>query len=227
MLNSLKEKSVELRYEGWSYNIISDRLGVSKSTLSHWLRDVPYKPNASVRKRIQEGPIISATRRHAKRMATVHAIKRSAEQEIDQLTKRDLWMLGLGLYIGEGSKIFENVRIVNSDANVILLAMRWFRESLHLDTKNFSARLHLYPDTPLKKAIAYWSKITSIPTSQFDKTYVDMRQDKSKRKRRSLPYGTLHITIRSRGDYERGSALHRRIIGWIEAIYKHNDAGIV
>ena len=41
-MRSLKWRAVDLRQKGWSYNVITARLGVSKSTLSHWLRTIPY-----------------------------------------------------------------------------------------------------------------------------------------------------------------------------------------
>lgn len=36
-----KQRARELRTQGWSYNDILREVGVSKSTLSLWLRDIP------------------------------------------------------------------------------------------------------------------------------------------------------------------------------------------
>jgi len=36
-----KQRARELRRQGWSYNDILKEVGVSKSTLSLWLRDIP------------------------------------------------------------------------------------------------------------------------------------------------------------------------------------------
>ena len=36
-----KQRALALRRQGWSYNDILKEVGVSKSTLSLWLRDVP------------------------------------------------------------------------------------------------------------------------------------------------------------------------------------------
>jgi len=48
----IKEKAIKLRKDGHSYNYIADLIGVSKSTLSCWLSDVPYTPNQETISRI-------------------------------------------------------------------------------------------------------------------------------------------------------------------------------
>jgi transposase len=47
-----KRQAVELRGKGMSYGLISEKLGISKSTLSNWLKDLPYTPNEQVLSRI-------------------------------------------------------------------------------------------------------------------------------------------------------------------------------
>ena len=215
---SLKEKAINYRKQGYSYNMISEKLGLAKSTLSDWLKEVPYKPNKEVLKRIQLAPAKSAEIVHNQKVATIARIKKAAKKELGKLTKRDLWLLGIGLYLGEGSKLYESVRIINSDPQIMKVAIKWFREVCGLDWENFSARAHVYPDNDIKTTINYWSKRTGIPKNQFQKTQIDRRKNKSGKKKRKLPYGTLHLQIKSCGKKEFGRSFHRRIIGWIEAI---------
>ncbi len=222
---ALKSRAIKLRERGWSYNVIEKRLEVSKSTLSIWLRDIPFKPNAAVRKRIREGPAKAAVTINAKRRASIRVAKKAGAKQVGDLTKRDLFMLGIALYIGEGTKAHEQVQVINADTNVIRLAMRWFREVCRIPEENFSAVLHTYPDNSESSSLKYWSGVTGIPKHRFGKTQTDYRKNKSDKKRRILPYGTVHIRIRSRGNPEFGVALHRRIMGMIEETYK--QAGIV
>lgn len=49
------KQAIQMRRRGWSYNIIADKIGVSKSTLSAWLRTIPYIPNKTVTKRMRLG----------------------------------------------------------------------------------------------------------------------------------------------------------------------------
>jgi len=216
-LLSLKEKAINYRKRGYSYNMISEKLGLSKSTLSNWLKEIPYKPSKEALRRIQLAPVKSAQLAHNRKVTNIIAIKELAKKELGRLTKRDLWLLGIGLYLGEGSKLYERIRVINSDPGIIKLAIKWFREICGLKNENLSIAIHAYPDNNIKDTINYWSKVTRIPKKQFEKTQVDRRINKSGKKKRKLPYGTAHLYIKSRGEKEFGRSLHRRIMGWIDA----------
>lgn len=67
--------------------------------------------------------------------------------------------------------------------------------------------------------MTFWSKTTKIPKSQFGKMKIDKRTEKSKKKKGKLPYGTLHLYVKSCGEKEFGRSLHRKIMGWIYAVF--------
>src|SRR3989338_2718813 len=114
-MKSLRQRARDLRRRGWSYNIIAQRLDLSKSTLSDWLREVPYTPNQEVIRRIRAGPAQAAVSKQRKRLGEILALKKDALRQIGKISERDLLFLGIGLYIGEGSKLYETTRIINSD----------------------------------------------------------------------------------------------------------------
>jgi hypothetical protein len=155
-----------------------------------------------------------------KRFEEIVTLKKEGLRTIGRVSHRDLLFLGIGLYMGEGSKLYEIIRVINSDPRIMKVVIKWFKKVCQVPTRSFAIRIHLYPDTSPKKALAYWSQVTGIPTMQFEKIQVDRRLDKSFKKRGRLPYGTAHLTIRSHGDSRFGVTLHRRIIGWIEAVYE-------
>lgn len=215
---SFKERAVNYRKQGYSYKMISEKLGLAKSTLSGWLREIPYTPNKEVVNRIGKARMKSAQFKHNQKMKNIKAMKKLAKKELGKMNKRDLWLLGIGLYLGEGSKLYENIEIINSDPKIIKLAIKWFREVCGLKNENFSPAIHIYPDNNLKKTIRYWTEITGIPKNQFGKTQIDRRTNKSGKKKRKLPYGTIKLRVKGCGKKEFGVSLHRRIIGWIEAV---------
>lgn len=49
----LKEKAVSLRKRGYSYSLIKKYVPVSKSTLTEWLKNIPYTENQEVVNRIR------------------------------------------------------------------------------------------------------------------------------------------------------------------------------
>lgn len=214
-MNKYRKEAEELRAKGYSYSIIQQRLGVSKSTLSNWFKDEPFTPNQEVLDRVQYGPIKSATKRHNKRVKEIETLKSEGMKEIGEVSGRDLWMLGIGLYIGEGSKTIESVRIINSDPLVIRLAIRWLCEVCGLQKDNITIAIHLYPDSDIEEALKYWQSITELPMSNFRKTQIDKRNNKSNTKKGTLPYGTAHLAVITNGDPSKGVRLYRKMNGWI------------
>lgn len=226
-MDSLKSKTIKLRKAGYSYSIIRDKTGVSKSTLSNWLNSIPFRPNQQVLNKIGKAKLKSGLFKHNQKLQEINEMRDLSSKELGEITKRDLWLLGIGLYLGEGGKAYEQVRFSNSNPEVIKIAIAWFKGVCNLENKNFVPYIHVYPDNNIKEALIYWSNITGIKKEQFGKIQIDRRTNKVAIKRKSLPHGTLHLQIRSGGNKEFGKRLHRRITGWIESSIEKINAGIV
>ena len=224
---NLKEKAREYRKNGYSYNMICQKLSLTKSTVANWTDNIPYTPNKEVIERIGQAKLKSALFKHKQRMTEIKEMTTLANVELGCVTLRDLWFLGIGLYLGEGAKSYECVRLINSDPQTIKIAVEWFKKTCHLKNKNFNPVVHAYPDNDIKKTINYWSKTMKIPKNQFGKTQIDKRKNKLEIKKHKLPYGTLHLYIKSCGNKEFGRKLHRRIMGWIKSATNQINAGVV
>lgn len=218
-----KKLAVERRRNGDSYAIIAKHLKLSKSTLSGWLKNIPYTPNEDTLLRIRNGPRKAAEVRHQKKLSSIEKVRNFAYSEIGILSKRDLWMFGIGLYLGEGAKSIESVRFVNSDPNVIKLCIVWLKNVCGVGVKNLTLAVHTYPDNNIASTLSYWSRLSGVPVSEFGKTQVDMRLNKSTHHKK-LPYGTVQLRVRAGTNEKLGVFLHRRITGWIEAIIQQVDA---
>jgi hypothetical protein len=219
-MNKLKERAEKLRAEGYSYAMIRDKLGVSLGTMSYWFKDKPFTPNQEVLDRIKGGTGAYGVQRHNKRVKEIAVLREEGIAELGPLSKRDLWLLGIGLYIGEGSKTTEMIRIVNSDPAVIQLAIRWLKDACGLDDENITISLHLYPDNDIEKSKDYWQKVTCLPRDNFRWVSIDRRDDKRRAAKGKLPFGTAHVTVRANGDPEKGVRLFRKINGWIAGALK-------
>jgi len=105
--DDLRDKARELRTEGLNYNQIAARLGVSKSSVSLWVRDHPIPQGLSlqeVRERAAEG-----SRQYWARERKVRAARRANERaaaaaEIGELSDREVVIAGAIAYWCEGSK---------------------------------------------------------------------------------------------------------------------------
>ncbi len=215
--NSIRGLALQLRKDGYTYTHIAKQTGLSKSTLSGWLTDVPYTPNKETVLSLGRARAASTERKAQIRQEELKDIKTKAVREVGELSDRDLFMFGLGLYMGEGAKTQDIVRIANSDPAVIKCMVAWF-EVLGVSREQFSARVYLYPDSDEKKSLQFWSETTSIPMGQFQKTYIDRRIDKKAKKNGKLPFGTFHLGVKALGRKEYGTLFSRRILALMEVV---------
>ncbi len=211
------EKALKLRKKGYSYSHISTETGLSKSTLSYHLRDVLFTPNKKTALKIGSARArASETKARQKRNSILEA-KKLAHRDIGHLTKRDILMLGLGVYIGEGSKTQDLIRVVNSDYRVINVFIRWLI-MFGFTKRNFAIRIHAYPDTNIRETTLFWTDKTGLTQEQFQKPCIDRRVNKDRKRSGKHQYGTAHVTVRSNGDKAFGVAFSRRISAWMEEV---------
>lgn len=223
-----KIKARMLRESGHSYNHISQAVNVSKSTLTLWLADIPYTPNSETIARIGSARAAAGKVKSKIKFESIALAKKEAERSLQSMTQRDLFMLGLGLYIGEGSKSGLMTRFANSDPAAINLMIHWFTKALGVPKKNLRLRIHLYPDCNEKLSLQYWSRMTGVPRTQFYRTSIDRRTNKRVDRAGKLPHGTAHLIVVSLGDKRWGVFLARKITAWsAKVLGVSNQAGVV
>ena len=111
MAKSLKKiEAVKLRQSGMSIKDISSKIDIARSTVSIWCSDVVLtnKQKEILHKKMidsgHKGRMMGAVANKNKKLDVLNSVKVVAKKEIGTLSKRDIKMLSLGLYWGEGSK---------------------------------------------------------------------------------------------------------------------------
>ncbi len=112
-----KNLAIQLCKKGYSYNLIKQHVNVSKSTLSKWLSDIPVMHNKTVKERKRQNNLNAIRYQKEKKKASIQKASELANNDIGTLNDRDLFMLGLGIYIGEGNKSVV-VGVTNSDPKI-------------------------------------------------------------------------------------------------------------
>jgi hypothetical protein len=214
---SAKEMAIKLREQGYPYSYISEKTGLAKSTLSYHLTNVVYEPNKATKRKLALVQLRSAETKHRQKQTKILKIRKVAEKEFDILSKRDLFVAGIALYAGEGSKTQNLVRLVNSDARIIRFFIKWLN-LLGVDNNHIMLRVHGYPDTNRLAAEAYWLKETSLKDTQLQKMCVDTRAGKDLKRKGVHGYGTAHITVRANGNPELGFTLARKITAYMDLL---------
>lgn len=213
----LQEKiiAVQLRKTGFSYSKIFKKVRVSKSTLSHWLRDIELtsKQKEKILKGREKSRYAGSKAQQIKRIKVTEEITTAGKKEFYSLIKNSLFLAGLCLYWAEGDKHKqERVKFTNSDEKMISLMMRWFREICGVPEEKFRVALHIHNLHIAKNIKRYWSEITGVPEKQFQKIYI--KQTTLRHRRNVLYNGTCAIVVHNK-------ALFRRIYGWKLGLISH------
>lgn len=214
----IKQKAIDLRKDGYSYNYIIKHVPVTKSTLSEWLHDIPFTPNKHTLETIGKARIASGLYHHKMRVKSLEKADELAKKRIFNMSDRDIFMLGLGVYIGEGCKTYNITKVSNSDPKIIKFSSRWFKTCFGIKTEQIKVRLHLYPDNDIDKCTEYWSKMIDVPKNQFYKPSIDRRKNKKNSNRKKLPYGTAHMIVNSLGNKKDGVSLNRYLLALINRV---------
>ena len=214
-----------LRGEGLSYDQIAKRLGVSKSSVSLWVRDLPRPPHLSPeesRKRSAEG-----VRRYWKReYAHRDELRAAVGRQIGELTDRETLIAGAIAYWCEGSKTKPwrtagaKVTFINSDPGLIRFFLH-FLDVAGIDRADLIFRVHIHESANVAGAEGFWAELTGAPEDQFRRTTLKHHNPKTVRKNTGEDYhGCLMIRVRRSGEF------YRRIEGWVSGILRSGDSNL-
>jgi len=199
-----KQKALSLRKKGMSYSQIKEKLDVSKSTLSGWLYNMPLS-DKRIRELRADNPIRIERYRNTMRTKKENRLKevyRKVSKDIGNFSKRDLFLAGLFLYWGEGTKAQNSlVALTNTNPAMIKFFIKWL-ELFNITKKDLKIKLHLYFDMNVKEMLDFWSKELKIPINQFHKSYIKKSNSKSISYKNGFGKGTCSVIFRDRNLWE-------------------------
>jgi hypothetical protein len=199
-----QEEARRLRAEGKTLLEIATTLNVAKSSVSVWVRDVPFTPS----------PRRTGGRRrrhpfHDAKVRQIHELNVIGRHIIGELSDEAFLAAGAALYAGEGAKRDREVCFANSDPAMIHFFCRWLRAVFDIDETRLRGRVYLHEGLDLDAAENFWSALTEIPRSQFKKAYravpdATIRRNKHKHGCAYVLYGSAEV--------------HRSIMGLVRAL---------
>jgi transcriptional regulator with XRE-family HTH domain len=177
------------REDGLSYKEISERTGLSKSTLSHWLRDIGLHPEHEARlaERLRANRAGLAARAwpvNRKRYTQAREDAYQGGVAVVSLLPNSSAVKELALamlYLGEGSKSGNRVQMASTDPSIL----RYFVEVLtvvyQIDPNRLSFRLNLIElARPLEQQLqSFWCQQMDCPPGQFLKAQFNRRSGAS------------------------------------------------
>lgn len=220
-----KTEAISLRKQGFSYSEILQKIPVAKSTLSLWLREVGLAKRV-VQKLTEKklaGALRGALAKKNKRIFLSQQIYEEAEKEVQRITQRELWLMGVILYWAEGSKEKEGdpssrVQFMNHDPFTIRLFLKWLNEICNIKNNEIGLDIyiHEYKRPQIDKVKEYWSQQTGFPKSKFIHVYYKKNNLNPRRKNIGDNYfGGLKVNV------YKSSILNRKIRGWFQGVCKN------
>ena len=213
--DDVRERAVAMRKDGLSYREIRDRLGVSKSTLSLWLRD--FELTEEEQDRLAEMKRLGRSRAgrtmQARRLARQAATREAAAAQIPEVAESELFVAGVVAYWAEGTKAKpwragERFCFINSDSEMITLMLRWL-ELIGVTRDRLILRVSIHESADVPAAEAYWRSVTGVESDQFRRASLKRHNPRTVRKNVGSDYhGCLVVNVR------RSTELSRQIAGW-------------
>jgi transcriptional regulator with XRE-family HTH domain len=219
--DDVRAKARELRAKGYTYVEIATELGVAKSSVSLWTRDMPRVGRISyqeIRQRNSAGVSAFWAAEAPRREARRRAVSEAAAAEIGSLTDREVRIAGAIAYWSEGAKnkpyrrYSNEVQFINSDPMMILLFLR-FLSVVGIGRERIYGRVAIHESADVAGAQRFWQHVTGLPADQFRRPTLKRHNPRTVRKNTGDDYhGCLVIRVR------KGSELYRQIEGWASAV---------
>lgn len=223
-----KELAIQLRQEkGLAINKIAKEVGVAKSSVSVWVRDIKLTEDQKIKLQKQNpifnrqisGSIIRKNQAKEKRLLY------QEHGKIDTLTSNTLHLKGCMLYWAEGAKCKNAVRFCNSDPDMMNLFIKFLRDCFYLSNEMFNIRIYCHTNNglTLNEIEDYWISLLQLDRSNLRKGNTNMKSTSSKGLRKNkLRYGICYLIVNSTEIVQRIFGAIKQYSG-IKDIYKWID----
>lgn len=216
----LRIKAREMRAKGESVKVIARILGVSKSTVSLWVRDIILtveqyeKLNNRKIKAGEKGRMMGAFVQKQRRLELIKQANKDGVAALKNFSKDQFFVSGIALYWAEGSKKSQEVSICNSDPVMIILMIKWLETFFDVSMDRLTAAVGINEIHKKREEVVkeYWSNVTGLPLAQFRKTSFKKAKVHKIYDNYDTHYGTLRIEVL------KPSKIYYRIMGLIEGL---------
>lgn len=120
--------------------------------------------------------------------------REEARKELKELRYNPLFIAGLMLYWGEGSKSpKDGVKLTNTDPEMMRLYVFFLTQACRIPVERIRANILLYPDLEERICRSYWAKSSGLPPENFTKSVTIQGRHKTRR----LNWGVCTVTVSS------------------------------
>jgi len=195
-----REKARALRREGKSVGEIQVEVGVSKGSVSRWVRDIELTPEQIKELRDRNPCYNRGGNFGSNGLREKHKAIREQFQERgreDAKKGDNLHRMGCILYWAEGAKNRTTLSFGNSDNEMMKLFVRFLRKCFGVAEEDITVRIQCYSDVNVREAESYWLSELGLNKTSLRKSVIDCRprSSKHKGKARKLNFGICVIIV--------------------------------
>jgi AcrR family transcriptional regulator len=201
MKTAEREMARVLRAErGLSLREIASLLGVSKGSVSVWVRDIALtlvQRQAIAARNPALDPNFNGSKTQARR-ALARRLAYQAEGRAIARQRNPGFAAGCMLFWAEGSRDQNAVKFTNSDAEMMAFFVRFLRDHFAVTDDMVSVWCNLFADhqASLQRIEQFWLDTLELPRTSLRKSTVNVYSKHSKKRRRNmLPYGTCRVSV--------------------------------
>jgi hypothetical protein len=197
MKTAERDVARKLRREGLSMREIERRLGVARSTVSLWVREIELTDHQREELRAR-----GASARTRARRVYYRARRRMFQDEGREVARNSepFHAAGCMLFWAEGSRHRNYAQFTNSDPAMMAFFVQFLRGYFDLPNDAVRIACNLFADHEERQRQIedFWLATVDLPRSCMTKTMVNKYSRSSKRTRKNrLPYGTCRLTVHS------------------------------
>lgn len=202
----IRAKARELRTERHlTIDEIAERLALSRTTIYHWVRDLPIERSTRPPMNGQANGTLAMQAKYRLARESAYAEGRAT---FDELARDRAFRDFVCLYLAEGSKRDRNrVQVCNSDAAVVKLCHRSIGR---LSSKSLTYSIQYHADQDLGALTRFWGEALDIPPQQIRLQRKSNSNQLAKRTWRSA-HGVLSLCVND-------TLLRARLDGWMDRL---------
>jgi hypothetical protein len=218
-----KRRVLALRKQGLSLKEIAKKTSFARSSISLWAREIVLSRTQQKRLKMRmiagghAGRLKGAEWNRQQRLQRLALFEKQAKGKIQEISSRNLFFLGLGLYWGEGFKApsTPGAGFSNSDYRVVLLMITWFEKCLGVARDRFRIQIFvndLHRDREVK-ILRFWKEKTGLSSQQFLRV-IFLQKSRKVYENRDSYYGVCAVRV------QKGRGLKDSIVALIQQAFE-------
>jgi len=196
-----KEKCRYLRRnEGLSLREIAQKVGVSKCSVSVWVRDIELTEKQKIKLNYRD-PANTGWSKRAKGWSEYHRNLRRQYQESGRLKTKENdkeYAFGCALFWAEGDKNKNQIGFCNTDPIMMQFFVNFLKKYFDIRPENITLSVNCYLNNgiTLNDIQSYWLNLLDLPITSIRKATIKSKYYDGKKSGKH-PYGVCRVRINS------------------------------